>query len=289
MVPSLKSEFRKLLTVRSTYLVTGLVIFLTSLFTYLGTTKTYEDVQKPAQQQSQQAASDSDKSANKQEVRAEPKLTSNLPKEKLLLNLQDSVIPVSIFIGIVVILLMGHEFRYNTITYTLTSSNRRSKVFASKIIASATYVVVAALLAFLATIAATYVAVSIKGLYLPPQDLNWVYLFARYGGYILGYSLFGLAIITLIRNLTAGIVALLFLPTLENIVASIMQSQNIEAAKYLPYTVLGRVGDIVNSGVLTIQVESRPVTVPGAVAITAIYVVGVLAVAWYLFLRRDAT
>jgi ABC-type transport system involved in multi-copper enzyme maturation permease subunit len=290
MVPALKSEFRKLLTVRSTYVVTGVAILLASLFTYLGTSQTYEEVPQSSQQnsQTQQTAADTGQPAKQAKHDVQVRPVDNLPKEKLLMNIQDGMVPIAILLAAIVILLMGHEFRYNTIAYTLTASNSRTKVLLSKTIVSIVYVTIASMLVYFATIAATYIAVSIKGLYLPPQDLDWLYITARYLGYMVGISLLGLGIITLTRNLIASIVALFILPLLEGITAGIFQSQNIEVSKYLPYTALSRVGDIVNTGDLTVQTESMPITVPWAVTVSLIYIAGILIIGWYLFLRRDA-
>jgi ABC-type transport system involved in multi-copper enzyme maturation permease subunit len=282
MVPTLKSEFKKFLTVRSTYVIAVLIVFLAGLFTYLGTSRVYEEPAQPVKQ-SQQAEGQASQASKPVE---EPKLTNKLPPQKILINLQNTIEPLTFLISILVILLMAHEFRYNTITYTLTMSNSRSKVLGSKIAVSIVIVVVLAALAIATTIATTYAAVSIKGLVLPTYDIDWPYMLARLFSYTLGFSLFGLALITLLRNLTAGIVILFFLPNIEILLASFLASHNIEPTKYLPFSALMQIHNV-TSGSMGWSV--MPVSVPRAYLVFAFYLIPLWIITWLLFLRRDAS
>jgi ABC-type transport system involved in multi-copper enzyme maturation permease subunit len=266
-----------------------LALFLSGLFTYLGTAPTTSiEEEKPV---SNQQAAENQGSPPKPVTR----VSHELPREKLLSNLQDSIQPVSIFIAVVVVMLMGHEFRYNTISYTLTSSNRRSKVLASKVLVSGTFTIVVTALALAVVIVATYAAISVKGLHLPDQNFfDWPYILARLFGYALGFSLIGLALITLVRSLTAGIVALFLLPTLDAIAGELLKNWDIAATKVLPFSALNRLVNIVQDyihlppGVDAGQSLSQA-TVLGAAAVFALYFVGIWIAAWYLFLRRDAS
>src|SRR5262249_37402976 len=135
MIGALKAEFRKLLTVRSTYFVTLVIIVLTCLFTYAATSPEFiEDLNyKPTAQQ-------------KAEHVPGPLIKSkNLHSDKLRSNILEST-GAAMPIAVVVLLLMAHEFRYNTITYTLTSSNSRSRVLLAKIIVGLAYTLVATVL-----------------------------------------------------------------------------------------------------------------------------------------------
>lgn len=298
MVPTLKAEFKKLITVRSTYLMVLLALFLSGLFTYFGTSQTvYEEVAEPTGSNLQSAGSDQ-QGTNNQPPPPEArtlKVSKDLPKEKFLSNLQESIPVVSLFIAVVVVLLMAHEFRHNTITYTLTASNSRSKVLVSKIFVSTIFTIIVALLVILTVTAATYAAVNIKDLNLPPQYYDWLYILARLVGYALGFSLISLAIIALVRNITAGIVALFLLPTIDAIAGELLKNWDIEATKYLPFSALNRVSNVVqdyiprniaDDGVTDMQL--LPATVAGATAVFALYLIGTWVVSWYLFLRRDA-
>lgn len=309
MVPALKAEFKKLLTVRSTYLLVLIALILSSLFTYFGTSATVYEEKAPeptaSEQRPETAAgpeTNAGQSANNQPQRPETritKVTRDLSKEKLITNLQDGIPFVSIFIAVSVVLLMGHEFRYNTITYTLTTSKSRSRVLFSKFIVSVIFTIVAALLAIATIIAVTYAAVNIKDLNLPAQGgFDWGYILARLVGYALGLSLIGLAIITLVRNLTAGIVALFLLPTLDAIVGELLKNwQHIEPSKLLPFSALNRIENLAADYILRKNVPDDgvtdtallPATLLGAAAVFAAYFIGIWIVSWYIFLRRDAT
>lgn len=277
-MPTLKAEFRKLLTVRSTYLVTMAIIALSCLFTYIGTSAL--DVSGPPPSQN---ASTQQKST---EVSAKPPLkTKNLHADQLESNIL-STTGAAIFIAVVVVLLMAHEFRYNTITYTLTSSNSRSRVLASKAIVGVSYALAATALAVAITVAVTYLAVNIKGLNLPAQDINWLYINARLFGYILGYSMVGLAIVTLVRNLTASIVALFLLPTLDSLAGLLLNRNHTDPAKYLPFSALNRIGMDSSGGGTA---AGSAISISRAIIVFSAYLLTLWAITWYLFLRRDAT
>ncbi len=197
MVPALRSEFRKLLSVRSTYLLSLLIIVLTCLFTYFGTSSEYVNKEAPSSTPATSQSQSSAKSNDKKDVISQttpdngpPQKTNNLQKDKLASNIINTT-GAAVFIAVVVVLLMAHEFRYNTITYTLTLSKSRSRVLLAKIVVGTTYIVAVSLLAMAVTVAVTYLAVNIKGLNLPPQDINWLYINARLIGYILWFALFG--------------------------------------------------------------------------------------------------
>lgn len=290
MIAQLKAEFKKLLTVRSTYILTIVFIFLTALFTYLGTSRVFEEPAQPVMQESttlseQPPPEQSDKRQEQAEPPA-PKLTNNLPNNKLLMSFQDNIIPVALFMSIVVILLMAHEFRYNTIFYTLTASNSRSKVLLAKNLVVVTYTTVFTLVTVGVVMAATYLAVNIKDLNLPPQDIEWWYTLARLLAYSLGFSLLGLAIITLVRNLTAAIVAIFFLPSVDAIISGLLASRQIEPTKWLPFSALGRVNNVISD---TLAPSGALTSVTHAALVFAVYLVVVWVTAWYLFLRRDAS
>src|ERR1700744_3733974 len=102
MIATLKAEFRKLLTVRSTYVITGLVLVLVIFVAFY--------------------------------VEGWRLDSAGLRDPTQLAGDVTGALMITVFGAIVAILLMTHEYRYNTIMYTLTSSNSRSKVFISKFI-----------------------------------------------------------------------------------------------------------------------------------------------------------
>jgi ABC-type transport system involved in multi-copper enzyme maturation permease subunit len=287
MRPALKSEFKKLLTIRSAYVITLSVILITGLATYLSTGPVVEIPANQQQQAAPQQPSPPDKTAQTKSSAPAPapKVVKQLPPEKVLSNLSDAIQPMSLLMAIIVILLMAHEYRYNTITYTLTASNRRSKVLASKLIVGVSVITVLTLLMVLASIVTTYLAVSVKGLTLPFPDANWAYIIGRLLFYSLGMGLLGLAFITLLRNLTAALVLLFFLPAVEVIFSNLLVTHNVEPAKFLPFSALNQVANIVGGQVSD---KTTPVTLAHCLVVFSLYLIPLWIVSWYLFIKRDA-
>lgn len=306
MFAQLKSELRKLLTIRSTYILISLALLLIALFAYTGTSvRTYEE-----------AVCAKTGEVLYTEGRADPRLdqapaeeicggtvnynkitSRDLPKEKLLYNLQEALPVVVTFVSIVLILLIAHEYRYNIINHTLTISNRRSKVLLAKVILSTIVTVLVALMAMAVSVAATYAAVGIKDLTLPAQDYNWLYIMARHIGYAVGYALFCVGIAALVRNLTAGIAAAFLLPTLDSIGGFLLSARNIQPTKILPFSALDRFGNVASDiTASTVDIAEKlpgaasgqPATVLMALAVFGAYLIGLWLVTWILFLKRDA-
>lgn len=273
MIPQLKGEFKKLLSVRSTFIVSLAVILFTALLMFAMNAKTYETTP------SAPVAASSNVQAN-QPAQPMPKLTSDLPPNQLRNNFENILGVMALMITIVVILLMAHEYRYNTIMHTLTLSNNRSKVLGAKITVSTLYAAVMTALVILVATVGTYAAVEVKGLNLLPQDIDWLYSGGRLLFYGVGLALMGLAIIVLVRNLVASIVAIFILPMAEALAGAVLNSHNFEATKYLPFSALNRV--------LGQQVSTGEASLTRAMLVFGAWLVGTWAVAWYLFLRRDA-
>src|ERR1700690_563954 len=101
MVPTLKAEFRKLFTIRSTYGWILLAFVLVGIFSFYG-----EGFKDSAQ------------------LMQHPKLAEG---GSLFIagTITQMASFVGLFGGIIALLLITHEYRYNTITYTLTASNSR--------------------------------------------------------------------------------------------------------------------------------------------------------------------
>src|SRR4030081_2547999 len=97
MIPALKAEFRKLLTVRSTYIIFALALVFVAFFAgYIEGFRTLPDHVHNPNALSEQVTS--------------------------------AVQAMSIFGALIALLLFAHEYRYNTIMHTLTLSNSRTKV-----------------------------------------------------------------------------------------------------------------------------------------------------------------
>ncbi len=288
MSAQLKAEVRKLLSVRSTFLVSLAVFGLTILLMFAMTTKVYEESPEFSEQSSssQQRRPDSAQPAVQSKNQPEPKLTNQLPDTQLMTNFYNVVPVMTLLITIVAILLMAHEYRYNTIMHTLTLSNSRSKVLVGKITVGVLYALIMSVVVVVATVIGTHLAASVKDLVLPAQSADWGSVIPKIMLYTAGYSMLGLAIITLLRNLVVSIVAIFILPTIEAIAGAILSSHNVTTAGLLPFTALNRIIDI--QGVNSNVPGAQTVSTSRAALVFAIYLAVTWAAAWYLFLRRDA-
>ena len=249
MKAALRAEFRKLLTVRSTYFITALVtVFVIFIAFYvIGWRSSPSDLHNS-------------------------------------MNLSNDVINslgVTVFGAIVAILLMTHEYRYNTIMYTLTSSNSRNKVLLAKFITVSCYALfLAAFIAVLAPLMA-YLGIHAHGLKLVPQTLNIGNLAWRSLFYGWGYGMAGLLLALLTRNQVAALVTLFVFPDLAEVLLGLLLKHN---TVYLPFSSLNQV---INNGPQRPEVSSN--LSPGkAAGVFCIYLVVGWFVAWLLFIKRDA-
>ncbi len=249
MINSIKAEFKKLFTVRSTYAIFAIAFALVILFAFYinGWHISSVDLHDPT---------------------------------TIAGDITGAVGVISIFAALSALLLITHEYRYNTIMYSLTSVNNRSKILISKILIVSGYA-----LLFTAVFAVLSPALSLLGMHLhhlklvpqiiPYKSLIWHCLF--YGwGYVLAASV----IATLIRNQVAAIITLFIAPgTIEALLYLLLKNNYV----YLPFTALR---------VVLIGHPDQRVTVGitpfHALLVFMAYLLVSWAVAWVLFLRRDA-
>lgn len=252
MIALIKAEFRKLFTVRSTYLIVFIAFFIVTLGAF------YADGIKGG---------------------------ANVGDPMKLSGEVISAITVApIFAAIIALLLFAHEYRYNTIMYTLASSNSRTKTLLAKIIAVTGFAVVFSVLISVYSPLMTYLGLHIKGYVLVPQtiyyaDLLWKVVFTGWG-----YAMLGLLLAALLRNQVAAIVALFIIPsTIEPLLGILLKSNAI----YLPFTALRQVTNTASSP--PPSEVGIPFTSPGKGAlICGMYLVIGWVIAWLLFLRKDA-
>jgi ABC-2 type transport system permease protein len=236
MLPAIRAEWRKLFTVRSTYILSLVAIVLTGLISFwpMG-------------------------------------LKGNSANNELLMEAAFNSGIASMLIAIIAILLITHEYRYNTIMYTLTASNSRSKVLLAKVGVMTIFTVLFTVVAAFLAVGLTWLGVHIGPGSLVPQefyywDSAWRLMFGSVA-YVWAGLLFGF----LFRHVVGALVVFLIVPnTLEGLLTLVLKDNN----QYLPFTALSNVqyGDS-----------------PGKAALifTGYLVVG-WAVAWFLFLKRDA-
>ncbi len=243
---AIKAEFRKLLTVRSTYFISGIAVVLTIFFAF------YVEGFKAAPADM-----------------LDPHLTAN--------NVLVIVNNLSIFCAIVAILLATHEYRYNTIMYTLTASSSRTKTLLAKLVAVSVYsLIFVAIIGLLAAVMSRLGA-QVHGLTPVAQtagygDLIWRCLFY---GWSTGVAALVLALI--IRIQVGAIASLFLIPTAEQLLGILLKHNSI----YLPF--------MAQSAILTAPFPGRGVITHSTAALVFTgYVVGGLIVAWVLFQKRDA-
>jgi len=245
MIAALRAEIRKLLTLRSTYILVGLAILFLFLIAFYvnGYRLAGADLRDP-----HQLATD-----------ITGALTS-LP---------------TIFGSIIAILLVTHEYRYNTIMYTLTASNSRSKVLFAKILAISIFALLFTVVIGVLSPVLSYLGVHAHGHALAAQTIPYGSLVWR--GLFYGWAsiLAGLLLASLFRNQIVSIVSLFVIPSLEQALALVLKNNSV----YLPF---------MSSNEVLMRPERGSITYGHAALVFLTYLVIGWIVAWTLFLRRDA-
>lgn len=247
MFTALKAELRKLFTVRTTYGITGAALAIVILYAFY-----IEGIR----------AGDT--------VHSALKLASEVP---------GAAQAVAALGAVVALLLMTHEYRYNTIMYTLTSTRRRLTVLFAKIVAASAFALLFAAIISVLAPSMAYVGLTIKGLHLAAQqfpvwDLAWQAAFFTWA-----YTMFGLLFAALFRSQVASIIVLLFAPgVVESLVGLLLKGN----AKYLPFSALSQV---LQAGM---HVDAGRLSAAHAALLVVCYLVFGWLIAAVLFVRRDA-
>lgn len=240
MIPLLRAECRKLLTVRSTYIISAIAFVLIGFLAFY--TEGYRGL-----------------------------FAHDMWLADLISNVS---VTISIFVAIIAILLMGHEYRYSTITYTLTAANSRTKVLFAKMLTilgfSVLFTLVAWLLGIVAYLAGMNLSPNEGQMWVSPE-LTWLAVW-RSAYLVLGFGMIGLLLAFLFRHLVGAIAALFIWPTVEMLLSPLLKDNS----RYLPFSLLEQVqGGVVWS----------PTT---AAFLFAAYLATLWLLAWYLFKWRDA-
>jgi ABC-type transport system involved in multi-copper enzyme maturation permease subunit len=243
MLSALKSEFRKLLSIRSTYVITLLAFAIVALFSFYG-----GGIKGPAV------------------------MTSDALEQVA----NNAISIVGIFVGIIAILAICHEYRYNTIYYTLTSSNNRLKVFFAKYITLAIFAIVMNILFVLFAMGALALGAHLAHHELGSQVIDVYSLGWRTFVYIIGASWLGLALGFLSRSVVFAIVAYFLIPSIEPLLHNFLKVSN----NYLPSASQNQILEAATApGVFS------PL---GAAGIFYLYLLVTGIIAAVLFMRRDA-
>jgi len=207
MAPALRSEFRKLLTVRSTYFVTAFALVITLFVAGFG--MSYK--QNPALFQHSSFLAE---------------------------NIKSMVMLVALFSGIVAIIQFSHEYRYGTIMHTLTSTSRRNYILLAKIITLSAFAVVFTIIMTVFAGIATYIGVQATAHEMVPQaipygELLWKCLFSGWG-----YAMLGLLFVGLVHNQVAALVTYFMIPLMVEPMSTIVLKDNVV---YMPYMAMNAV------------------------------------------------
>lgn len=245
MFPTLKSEFRKLLTVRSTYFITAFLVLLVSFISLFAFG--YKQVSQK----------------------------SNSPT--FMLELFGGMMnTASTFFAIVAILLIVHEYRYNTINYTFTLARSRLKVLGSKVVVMLAYATIVTLLLLALAYVCARIGVALKGDVLVaqsiPGDLWWQLL-----SYAWGYTLIGIVIAILFRSIAGSIVTFFVAPIIEQLLSLLLKDNT----KYLPFRALDSIPPV-------IAPMSQNLSHTAALGVFSLYLLAFGAIAVWLFNKRDA-
>ncbi len=244
MLPSLKSEFRKLLSVRSTYLLITISLLLTVFISFwvFG----FKDDNKAA---------------------INPTALTNV--------ILATVSVASLFMSFLAVLLVGHEYRYNLIMYTLTGIRRRSDVFVAKLLAVNTVSLVVVSLLAVASIGLFSLGQNAAHINTVTQTVAATEVFWKSLVTILGSVTFAFIVTILLRNLIGAIVLVLVMPTTIEPLIGLLIKEN---AKYLPYTALNDLTSM-----------SDKVSYGFSIGVVTVYALIGIIVAYVSFLQRDAS
>ncbi len=250
MLSTLKAEFRKLLTVRSTYFLTaGVLLLITFLSTFVFGYK-----------------------------QAAQKANSPIFMSDAMYTMLGTFVT---FGAIIAILLVAHEYRYTTIGYTLTLNRSRLKVLLAKVITMLVYITVVGALVIAITYIGTRIGLNIRGVELVsqtlPTDLIWKYLV-----YLWGYAFMGIILATLIRGVVGSIVAFFLIPTVEGMLSLLLKDNT----KYLPVRALDSIPATVAPNSITAGTEMLGAGMALTLVCAYLGTSGVIAA--ILFVRRDA-
>lgn len=248
MINEIKAEFKKVFTIRSTYVILGLMLALVIFFGfYVGGWHT-------------------DK--------------ADLLDPHLLFRVSQQAISfLSIFTALIGVLLLTHEFRYNTIAHSLTLSNSRSKVLAAKIIVITILALVVTTIIGILSPLLTNLGLHVNNMKTIHQTFEYSNLAWRGLVFGWGYAMAGLVMALIIRNQIGAIITLFIVPDTVEGLLSIWLKKNTD---YLPFSALHT---MLGAGMNVNQANISPVR---AMCVFLGYLIVSWIIGWYLFLKKDA-
>jgi len=240
MKPAFSAELRKIFTLRSTYVISAFAFALLSLVSFL------------------------------QGLHWTGPTTNKILSD----TVTGGITGVAGIGAIVAVLLVTHEYRYNTIAYTLTAAKSRRNILIGKILSDTIYVLIFSFIACVASLVFIRLGLSAHHVSLPVQNFPVVNIFGRclFTGW--GFSMLILVIASLIRNQVASIVALFLIPGTVEPLLGLLLKKNVA---YLPFSALN-----------SVVINNETVSHVSGMVITLFYLAIGWIVAWVLLNRRDA-
>ncbi len=251
MIPAIKAEFRKVFTVRSTLFIMLFVVGLQLLFGFYG----------------------SGYKANAEIIASNP--------DFLAMQIPQALAAVTFLGAIIALLLVTHEYRYNTIMYTLTSTRTRAQVLFSKLSVISCVALIFALFVVISSPLLVWAGVELKGLHMIDQNIPVWSLLWRSVAFTWCVFMVGSMIAFLVRNQVAAIVSFFIVPgTFEGLLSILLKDDRA----YLPFTAMQQIINHEYNSETARQIMSYA----QAGSLSLVYLSIMLLLTWFLFKRRDA-
>ncbi len=246
MLRELKAEFRKLLSIRSSYIIAAVGLVLTGFIALVA-----------------------------MGLQADGDFASTGMQRAVL-----DIVPImATFVGLISIMLIGHEYRYNTIYYTLTATNNRLKVLAAKLLATGLFGVLFALIAIVWTLAMVSLGLKWGGHHVGPQELEVASLLWKSVAYMVTTAWFGLLLGFISRNMTFTLVVFFMIPVIEQFAIFLLKLN----ANYFPIAsqnnILSMGPNLSHDGAFTAL---------ASLGVFGLYLIALLIASVFLFVKRDA-
>lgn len=191
-------------------------------------------------------------------------------------NIMSAVHTIGLAIGLISILLVTHEYRYNTIVYSLTANKSRAQVFFAKFLVASVFSILLTFILAVLTVVLSSLAIGIRGFELSPQSFMYGQLLWSVALISWGYGAFAFIIAMLIRSQVGAIVVMFLMSsTIEPLLGIVLKSNQ----SYLPYTAL--------TGIYGFGLVDGPATSTLVIAVL-INIVLWLSLSLFMFVRRDA-
>ena len=242
MKNAIKAEIRKLFTVRSTY---GLAIFSLLLTILL--------------------------SFYIKGLRAEGPISDPHYLQQIPLIVSSII---AVIMALSATLLVGFDYRHNTILYSMSAVRKRVHVLFAKIVAITLLITLFSVFIAAVSLGCTMLGLNLHHVSYAHQTISVLDILWRIVFYSWGYAMLALMIAFIARNMVASIVAFFLIPTTVEQLLSLLLGKN---TAYLPFNAL--------TGVLG---DSERLSHKGGMFVTLIYIAVSGAVVWFLLNRCDA-